>query len=147
MLLGSEIHIHTDHKNLTFANLNTQRVLWWQYYLEEYSPTMHYIKGQNNVIADDFSLFDRINDSQCLEGKNAPLEIPHELEQGCDIVQDAKMLEFFLNLPRLNDHGNNPLNYKYLAKQQVEDEKLQQLEKGKPENYVMKTLNGHKVLC
>ena len=24
MLLGSEIHIHTDQKTLTFANLNTQ---------------------------------------------------------------------------------------------------------------------------
>ena len=27
MLLGSNLHIHTDHKNLTFANLNTKKVL------------------------------------------------------------------------------------------------------------------------
>ena len=73
MLLGSERYLYTDHKNLTFANLNTQRVLWWQCYLKEYSPTMHYIKGQNNVIADAFSQLIQINDSQCLEGKNAPL--------------------------------------------------------------------------
>ena len=112
MLLDSEKHIHTDHKNLTFANFNSQRVLQWQCYLEDYSPAMHYIKGQNNVIGDAFSRLDQIDDSQCLEGKNAPLEMPYELEQGCNIVQDAQMLECFLNLPRLNDHGNNPLNYK-----------------------------------
>ena len=108
---------------------------------------MHYIKGQNNVIADAFSQLDQINDSQCLEGKNAPLEMPRVLEQGCNIVQDAQILECFLNLPPLNDHSENLLNYKYLTEQQVEDEKLQQLAKGKPENYVIKTLNGHYVLC
>ena len=30
MLLGSELHMHTVHKNLSFANLNTQQVLQWQ---------------------------------------------------------------------------------------------------------------------
>ena len=57
------------------------------------------------------------------------------------------MLEFFLNLPLLNNHGDNPLNYKYLAEQQVEDKKLQQLAKGKPDNYITKTLNRHDMLC
>ena len=47
---------------------------------------MHYTKGQNNVIADAFSWLDQINDSQCLEGKNVPLEMPCDLEQGRDIV-------------------------------------------------------------
>ena len=108
---------------------------------------MHYNKGKNNVIADAFSLLDLIGDSQCLEGKNAPLEMPRELEQGCNIVQHAQMLECFLNLACLNDHGDNPLNYKYLTEQQVEDKKLQQLAKGKPDNYVTITLNGHNVLC
>ena len=74
---------------------------------------MHHIKVPNNVIADAFSWLDQINDSQCLEGKNVPLEMPHDLEQGCNIVQDTQILELFLNLPHLNDHGNNPLNYKY----------------------------------
>ena len=95
---------------------------------------MHYIKGQNNVIADAFSCLNPINDSQCLEGKNAPLEMPCELEQDCNIFHDAQTLECFLNLPCLNDHGDNPLDNKYLSKQQVEDEKLQQLAKGKPDN-------------
>ena len=48
-------------------------------------------------------------------------------EEGCNIVKDAQMVEFFLNLPCLNDPGKKPLNYKYLAKQQVEDKNLQQM--------------------
>ena len=55
MLLGDKITIHTDHKNLTFDNLLTQRILRWLCYIEEYSPTIKYIKGQLNVIANTFS--------------------------------------------------------------------------------------------
>ena len=43
MLLGTEINIYTDHKNLTFANFNTQRVLRWRCYVEEYAPKLFYL--------------------------------------------------------------------------------------------------------
>ena len=55
ILLGQKIIVHTDHKNLTYANFNTERVMRWRLILEEYGPELRYIKGPKNVAADALS--------------------------------------------------------------------------------------------
>ena len=55
ILLGHRIKVYTDHKNLTFVNFNTERVMRWRLILEEYSPDLIYLKGETNIVADALS--------------------------------------------------------------------------------------------
>ena len=70
MLLGSDIHIYTDHVNLTFDNLRTQRVSRWRCFVEEFSPTLHYVKGP---VADTFSRLHRKDETSPLVEKSIPI--------------------------------------------------------------------------
>ncbi|KAL7474007.1 hypothetical protein ACHAW6_000009 [Cyclotella cf. meneghiniana] len=55
MLLSADIHIFTDHKNLTFNDLKTQLVLQWCNKIEEFTPWLHYFEGKKNIIAENLS--------------------------------------------------------------------------------------------
>ena len=48
IVLGHHITVYTDHKNLTFENFTTERVLRWRLMLEEYGPKIKDIKGPDN---------------------------------------------------------------------------------------------------
>ena len=73
MLLDADITIYTDHKKLTFEKLQTQRVIRWRLFVEEYSPKLVYIEGERTCIADTLSRLDRQDDSQpALWGKIMP---------------------------------------------------------------------------
>ena len=67
ILLGHDITVYTDHKNLTFKNFNTDRVMRWRLAIEEYCPELVYIKGEKNVVADALSRL-AMKDDKCEDG-------------------------------------------------------------------------------
>ncbi len=66
ILLGQQITMFTDHKNLISENtqiervLSTQieRVLRWRLLIEEFSPKLVHLAGHKNVVADALSRMD-----------------------------------------------------------------------------------------
>ena len=67
ILLGQQIVVHTDHKNLTCKNFNTERVMRWRLILEEYGPELRYIKGEDNIVADALSRLDLLDPTDSKE--------------------------------------------------------------------------------
>ncbi len=75
--------VFTNHKNLTFDTLKTQRVLHWRTKIEEFSPMLHYIEGPRNILADNLSrLHCLVTLAQIAEGKKLiePAEVSIEEE-------------------------------------------------------------------
>eukprot|EP00804_Cyclotella_cryptica_P003898 CCRYP_015755-RA/>CCRYP_015755-RA protein AED:0.38 eAED:0.40 QI:0/0/0/1/0/0/2/0/465 len=60
MLWEQQITVYTDHKNLMqdVLGLTSDRVNRWRLLLEEYGPTVVYIKGIHNTVADAISRLD-----------------------------------------------------------------------------------------
>ncbi len=79
MLLGANIHVFMDHKNLTFDTLKTQRVLCWRTKIEEFLPMLHYIEGPRNILANNLSRL------HCLV-------TPAQIAEGKKLVEPAKFL-------------------------------------------------------
>jgi hypothetical protein len=101
MLLGAELHIYTDHKNiLNLGNLSEQRLCWISY-VDKYGPKIHYIEDPQNVIADTFSRFSCKDMPSPLVGKKAAHVVSDsELESlYLFLIDDEEILQCFLNFP------------------------------------------------
>eukprot|EP00956_Cyclotella_meneghiniana_P018216 scaffold30157_cov48-Cyclotella_meneghiniana.AAC.1 len=158
MLIGAEIHVHTDHKNLTFNNdIKTQRVLRWRTKIEEFLPYVHYIKGEKNVLADNLSRLNRLPEPASLaKGKKLvePAVVSDDEEESDDeaffLEQEFsglydqtiwECIECYLNLPDSETPEENPLSYAHIREQQQQDQQLLALLDKYPDNYYYDNLD------
>lgn len=103
MLLGSKIIVYTDHRNLTFSNFDTQRVLHWWCLVEEYSPIMFYLEGKHNVITDAFSWLPQFDDLNAIVGKSMGPLAPSEPLNAYRALQEVELFECLQYLPEMDD--------------------------------------------
>jgi hypothetical protein len=171
MLLGAEIHIYTDHKNILNVGDLSERRLQWISYVDEYSPTLHYVEGPRNVIADTFSRLSCQDDTPALVGKK-PFTTDSELAS-YSLFDDKEIFDCLVTLPcftsrkkrkqqtskkchRSYDEStinqcylnlpedmveDNPLDIENIKEKQDEDNDLQQSAIRHPECYSRKTYN------
>ena len=66
ILLGHQITVYTDHKNLTYKSFNTERLMQWRLILEKFGPELEYIKGENNVVTDALSCLEMSHNQEIL---------------------------------------------------------------------------------
>ena len=146
MLLGSRLTVYTDHKNLTYSTLNSNRVLRWRLFLEEYGATYVHIDGDRNVLADAFSRLPRMDPPS--EGKGAVVK-PQAVDEEslfASIADNDELLDCFVNLPAPTV-CRNPHDMKYLQQQQFMDPPLLQKRNQRPNEFPVKYVQGIPVIC
>ena len=129
ILLGQKIIVYTDHKNLIYNDLQTDRVLRWRLLLEEFGVDIRYIKGVRNIVADVLS---RYPTSNTPSASNPPptREQLSELFAGTALESDVF-----------------PLKLSVIAHYQQRDDDLQKLV-GVDTNVYRKTFRGgEQLLC
>ncbi len=101
----SHYKIYTNHKNLTFANFNTDCVRCWQLIVEEYGPEIVYLPGVHNIVANFLSRhpisMDSINKIHCID-KIFPMEDNDSFPLDFTMISSINKQTFAFN------ESNNP---------------------------------------
>jgi len=118
MVLGYPIDVFVDHKNWTHDKaIKNSRVQMWRLTLEEYIITLHYIKGEDNVVADAMS-------RQLMEHLEQPLgqDDSFLVEEAFD-MHEATWRKFY-----------QPITLAEIGREQLKDQQLQQLKEQAPDS-------------
>jgi len=144
MLLGAELHIHTDHKNILHIGNSSQRRLRWISYVNEYGPELHCVEGSANAVAvtslrlsrSDTQTSPTVGKEHRLAADNNTSEFDDDtpLDNFFSLTEDSEMLKCFTCLPSSEFYRNlphdlvtdNPLDMENIKEKQDADNALQQ---------------------
>eukprot|EP00957_Ditylum_brightwellii_P207213 15352000-Ditylum_brightwellii.AAC.1 len=144
VLIGQQIKVYTVHKNLTYKNVNTSRVIWWRMVLEDYALELIYTPGNKNVVADLLSHLDKYNCSQPPSTNNGFFLLEKALM--ANDIKDLNKEEILLGAEKSDDitiaecyinEGEStiplhiyPLSFKLLQKEQQKYKTFWELSQG-----------------
>ena len=113
ILLGKDIKIYTDHKNLIYKVFNTEHIMQWRLICKEFGPKLVYLKGNKNIIADTISRM-KLKPTPKSLSDDSVLEVPNTKELAeAFVIEDECLPEWTI-----------PISYKLLFKHQQKDKDL-----------------------
>ena len=138
MLLGAEITVFTDHKNLThkLSSFTTQRVMRWRLLLEEYGPTFKYKKGSENCIADALSRVPTLDD-------NVTPAMP---ETRCVKVDDL-WTECLWAMPKFDEQNRHPFRFETIEYYQQHSANVRDLHTQAPDIFSLIPFGKASLVC
>jgi hypothetical protein len=131
ILLGQQIKVFTDHKNLTRVDFNTQRVIRWRMVIEDFAPEIVYIPGAKNIVPDamsrlaksdtiELNTFNLIEEHDKFAFANYLASTKIDKQTNCNLSEKhsiVELSELFVVDELLYDIY--PLNFKLIEKEQV----------------------------
>ena len=140
ILLGQDLAVHTDHKNILYGNLSNDRIAHWRLLIEEFSPRIEHIAGKDNIVADALSRMEANFKSEFSDtelGQVCAHAMSHSEQDYSYAVPKAKRKNLAKILHREHNMAEMdfPLSPETIRAEQQKDKKLLEAFKEKKEHF------------
>jgi putative transposase len=157
ILFGQQIIVHTDHRNILYKKLSSDRIIRWRLLLEEYGPEYVHVSGKDNVVADALSRMEAYSNKDNIETK----EDKNDYALMCACVMSQFTRDESYDTPDPGDpygmacaflleseieEEKFPMNPVLIQREQEKDKKLQQDIQQNVDKYRKRKLEGAEVI-